>query len=183
MEIGHFTPGANGDGDADDAPCFPGPTLAGCIGADRDFDGTSYQRDWPDGTRMNATSIAIRSVAGAGIGPLSISDDSGDYDQPFPIVQFETDANDSVAACLPHGIDCTVPPVGAQFYPFFALTGNRDDDGRRDKCRLLFGNFSGHDIDNFGGDAQYGAPNLVHNFRQNTSGPVSNPCIPRVRED
>ena len=38
MEIGHFTPGANGDGDADDAPCFPGPTLAGCIGADRDFE-------------------------------------------------------------------------------------------------------------------------------------------------
>ena len=31
MEIGHFTPGANGDGDADDAPCFPGPTLAGCL--------------------------------------------------------------------------------------------------------------------------------------------------------
>jgi len=63
------------------------------------------------------------------------------------------------------------------------LKGNRDDDGRRDKCTLLFGNFSGHDIDNFGSDAQYGAPNLVHNFRQNTSGPVSNPCIPRVRED
>jgi len=74
---------------------------------------------------MNATSIAIRSVARGGIGPLSMSDDSGDYDQPFPIVQFETDANDSEAACLPHGIDCTVPPVGAQFYPFFALKGNR----------------------------------------------------------
>ena len=53
MEIGHFTPGANGDGDADDAPCFPGPTVAGCTGADIDFDGTSYRPDWPDGTRMN----------------------------------------------------------------------------------------------------------------------------------
>jgi hypothetical protein len=39
---------------------------------------------------------------------------------------------------------------------------------------LLFGNFSGHEIDNFGGDAQYGAPNLAHFFGQNTSGPVSN---------
>jgi hypothetical protein len=69
MEIGHFTPGAHGDGDADDAPCFPGPTLAGCTGADTDFDGTSYRRDWPDGTRANPTSIAIRSVTGVGIGP------------------------------------------------------------------------------------------------------------------
>jgi hypothetical protein len=182
MEIGHFTPGPNGDGDADDAPCFPGPTVAGCTGADTDFDGTSYRRDWPDGTRANATSIAISSVAGAGIGPLSMSDNSGNYDQPFPIIQFETDVGGSEVTCQPNGVGCVVPPAGAQFYPFFALTGNQDDDGR-DKCTLLFGNFSGHDIDNFGGDAQYGAPNLAHFFGQNTSGPVSNPCLPRVREN
>jgi len=83
MEIGHFTPGPNGDGDADDAPCFPGPTVAGCIGADTDFDGTSYRRDWPDGTPANATSIAIRSVKGDGIGPLSISDNRGNYASRF----------------------------------------------------------------------------------------------------
>jgi hypothetical protein len=166
-----------------DAPCFPGPTLAGCIGADRDFDGTSYRSDWPDGTRMNATSIAISSVAGGGLGPLSISDDSGDYDQPFPIVHFQTIVAGSEPPCQPNGVGCVVPPVRAQFYPFFALKGNRDHDGRRDKCTLLFGNFSGDDIDNFGGDAQYGAPNLVHDFGQNTSGPVSNPCIGRVGEN
>jgi hypothetical protein len=182
MEIGHFTPGPNGDGDADDAPCFPGPTVAGCIGADTDFDGTSYRRDWPDGTPANATSIAIRSVKGDGIGPLSISDNRGNYDQPFPIVQFETDVGGSEAACQSNGVGCVVPPGGARFYPFFALTGNQDNDGQ-DKCTLLFGNFSGQDIDNFGGDAQYGAPNLAHFFGQNTSGPVSNPCLPEVRED
>ena len=186
MEIGHFTPGPNGDGDADDAPCFPGPTVAGCTGADTDFDGTSYRRDWPDGTRANATSIAISSVAGAGIGPLSISDDSGVYDQPFPIVQFETDVAGSEAACQPNGVGCVVPPAGAQFYPFFALARDRRDDGGGDdrgNCALLFGNFNGREIDNFGGDAQYGAPNLAHFFGQNTSGPVSNPCLPQVRED
>jgi hypothetical protein len=30
-EMGHFTAGINGDNDADDAPCFPGPTVAGCL--------------------------------------------------------------------------------------------------------------------------------------------------------
>ena len=161
---------------------LPGTDSSGCIGADTDFDRTSYRRDWRDRTRTNATSIAIGSVAGGGIGPLSVSDDSRDYDQPFPIVQFETDVGGSEAACQPNGVGSVVPPAGAQFYPFFALTGNQDDDGQ-DKCTLLFGNFSGHDIDNFGGDAQYGAPNLAHFFGQNTSGPVSNPCIPQVRED
>jgi hypothetical protein len=171
MEIGHFTPGAHGDGDADDAPCFSGPTLAGCIGADTDFDGTSYRRDWPDGTLANATSIAIRSVKGDGIGPLSFSANSGKYDQPFPIVQFETDVAGSEATCQPNGVGCVVPPRRARFYPFFALT-------RTPTCALLFGNFNGLGIDNFRGDAQYGAPNLAHSFGQNTSGPVTNPCIP-----
>jgi hypothetical protein len=180
MEIGHFTPGANGDGDADDAPCFPGPTVAGCIGADIDFDGTSYRLDWPNRTRANATSIAIRSVAGRGVGPLSVSDATGKYDQPFPIIQFETDVSGSEAGCQPNGVGCVVPPSGAQFYPFFSLTSNEDSN---EGCTLLFGNFSGHYIDNFGGDAQYGAPNLAHFFGQNTSGPISNPCVRRIRED
>jgi hypothetical protein len=69
MEIGQFTPGPNGDGDAVEAPCFPGPTIPGWIGADADFDGTSYPRGWPDGTRAHSTSIAVGSVGGGGIGP------------------------------------------------------------------------------------------------------------------
>src|SRR6266436_872705 len=95
MEIGHFEIGSNGDNDADDAPCFPGPTVAGCIGSDRDFDGTSYLRDWPDGMSSSASSIAIRSVLGKGIGPLSTSDGTGPYDQAFPIIQFETTVSGS----------------------------------------------------------------------------------------
>jgi len=179
MEIGHFSPGPNGDGDADDAPCFPGPTVAGCTGADIDFDGASYLRDWPDGTRAKATSIAIRSVAGGGIGPLSMSDDSGNYNQPFPIVQFETTVSASEALCQPNGVGCVVPPAGATFYPFYVLTGGQSGDWASGNCTLLFGNFSGDDIADFGGDAQYGAPNLSWFFGQNTSGPVANPCTPR----
>jgi hypothetical protein len=182
MEIGHFTPGPNGDNDADDAPCFPGPTVAGCIGADLDFDGTSYLLDWPDGTRANATSIAIRSVAGGGIGPLSMSDATGEYDQAFSIIQFETTVSASEAACQPNGVGCVVPPAGAQFYPSYALASNQGDHKAgddRENCTLLFGNFTGRGIDDLGGDAQYGAPNLYWFFGQNSGGPVSNPCPPQ----
>jgi hypothetical protein len=74
--------------------------------------------------------------------------------------------------------------VGAKFYPFYAVTkgsgkGHSGDDG--ESCTLLFGNFSGPDINNFGGDAQYGASNLYWFFGQNSGGPRSNPCIPQLQ--
>jgi hypothetical protein len=188
MEIGHFTPGVNGDNDADDGPCFPGPTVAGCLdfaqGGDIDFDGSSYLFDWPDGTRNNATSIAIQSVKGGGIGPLSPSDDTGNYDQPFPIIHLETDVSASEQTCQPNGVGCVVPPVGAKFYPFFAVANNGGNDKTGDNgesCTLLFGNFGGPDINNFGGDAQFGASNLYWFFGQNSGGPRSNPCIPNPK--
>ena len=177
VEIGHFE---IPDNDSDDAFCFPGPNIAGCIGADLDFDGTSYQFDWPDGTRNHATSIAIHSVNGDGIGPLSLRDDTGDYDNPFPIIQLETDVPASETTCYPNGVGCVVPPVGARFYPFYAVAMNGDDDNQGDdqgNCTLLFGNFSGPNILNFGRDAQWGASNLYWFFGTNSSGPRANPCI------
>jgi hypothetical protein len=176
MEIGHFE---TADGDSDDPPCFPGPTVAGCLGADVDFDGTSYLFDWPDGTRKNATSVAIRSVQGGGIGPLS-TDDGGNYNRPYPIIQFETDVGASETTCKPNGVGCVLPPAGAKFYPFYALATDQSPGGRvEDGCALLFGNFQGPGIKNFGKDAQYGAPNLYWFFGQNSGGPRSNPCIPQ----
>jgi hypothetical protein len=179
VEIGHFE---FPDSDKDDAGCFPGPTVGGCLGADVDFDGTSYLFDWPDGTRKHATSFEIRSVTGGGIGPLSSSGNSDDYDQPFPIIQFETDVSASEKTCQPNGVGCVVPPVGAKFYPFYALDrdGDRNNDGKEGGCTLLFGNFSGSDINNFGRDKQYGAPNLSWFFGQNSGGPTVNPCIPQT---
>ena len=185
VEIGHFTPGANGDGDSDDAPCFPGPTVAGCLnlanGGDIDFDGTSYLADWPDGTHHNATSFAIRSVKGGGVGPLSKSDDGGGYVQPFPIMQIETDVSASEQTCQPNGVGCDVPPKGAKFYPYYSFAGSNDYSfaGSNGNCSILFGNNSGQGINNFGGGKQYGAPNLSWFFGQNTNGPQANPCIPQ----
>jgi hypothetical protein len=170
VEIGHFTPGVNGDNDADDAPCFPGPTVAGCLGADTDFDGSSYLLDWPDGTTNNATSLSLTSVLGSGIGPLSVSG-RGVYDQTYPQVQFETDVGASESHCKSSGVGCLVPPIHAQFYPFYSLSTSNS-------CALQFGNLSGAGIDNFGGDAQYGTPNLAWFFGTNSSGIRPNPCNP-----
>jgi hypothetical protein len=182
VEIGHFVPGINGDGDPDDAPCFPGPTLPGCLnlaeGGDLDFDGTSYRFDWPDGTLHNATSLAIRSVAGSGIGPLSRSDDGG-YEHPYPIVYLETDVSASESTCQPNGVGCVVPPIGAQFYPFYSL----ENSGSTSTCTLVFGNITGPGVNTFGRDKGYGPANLPWFFGQNTSGPRANPCLPQERGD
>ena len=172
VEIGHFQPGAHGDNDADDAPCFPGPTVPGCLGANLDFDGTSYRFDWPDGTRRNATALLVTNPAG-GLGPLSQSGNR--FSEPFPIIQWETDVSASEAGCQPNGVGCVVPPTGAQFYPFYAV-GN-SDGGRQQSCTLVFGNISGPGFNSFGRDQQYGTPNLSWFFGQNSSGPLANPCL------
>jgi hypothetical protein len=192
-EIGHFTPGVNGDNDADDPPCFPGPTLPGCLdfaqGGDIDFDGSSYVRDWPDGTRHNAPSAVIGSERS--IGPLSARPDhngngrdgkdgnggSDNYDVPYPQVQFETEVAASETTCTPTGAGCVVPPVGAAFYPFYSITGNGHGHGDNGDCRLEFGNLTGRGFDDFGGTAQYGTPNLAWFFATLSSGIIPNPCF------
>jgi hypothetical protein len=177
MEIGHFEPGADGDHDADDAPCFSGPDdlIPGCLGADTDFDGPSYRHDWPNGARNVASPVAIRSVRGGGIGPLSRSDD-GTFDRPFPIMQIESTVADSEDTCQVNGVGCVVPPKGAIFYPFYSLLESGDNSR---SCVLVFGEFSGPGIDDFGRDRQYGTSNLPWFFGQNSSGPRANPCIPQ----
>lgn len=176
-EIGHFTPGATGDNDADDAPCFStGVTVPGCLdlvqGGDLDFDGSSYLTDWPDGSRENATSLVISSAKGEGVGPLSATRGNGRYEHRYPQVQIETDVGASESTCQPSGAGCTVPPPGAAFYPFYATST------KRGRCEMLFGNFSGRGIDDLGGDAQYGTPNLAWFFGTNSGGLQPNLCNP-----
>jgi hypothetical protein len=161
IETGHFEPGVNGDGDVDDAPCFPGPTLPGCLdfatGGDTDFDGTSYLPDWPDGTSNTATSLQLKA-------PLSNG-------HRYPALQFETDLLASEFTCNPDGSGCTVPPPGAVFYPFYAQSGKGAN------CRLTFGNdIRGATINDFGRDTQYGTPNLPWFFGTASGGVRPNPC-------
>jgi hypothetical protein len=168
-EIGHFELGKEGDHDDDDAPCFDGPTLPGCLnlatGGDLDFDGTSYITDWPDGTENNAPSAAIR-------GPLSVSG-NGKYSQPYQKVQFETEVGADESTCTDALTGCVIPPPGAAFYPYYSVVGEGAN------CAFEFGNLSGEGINNFGGDAQYGNPKPEWFFGLSSGGVRANPCIPR----
>jgi hypothetical protein len=158
--------------------------VAGCYGQDFDFDGTSYRPDWPDGTPANARSLRIRSSRGQGIGPLSASKDARGNDvyiNPFATLQFVTDAPASDSACQ-DPTTCVVPPLGAAFYPFYALsTGDPGDQPAR--CALLFGNLSGPRFNNFGGVAQYGSPDLFRDFQVLVSPIQLNPCLPIIGQN
>ena len=98
----------------------------------------------------------------------------------YPIMQFETGVGASEATCTSNGTGCGVPPPAsnvpgasypaAQFYPFYSVA---DQGGNG--CIFLFGNNT-HGVNDFGKDAQYGAPNLPWFFGQNSSGPQVNPC-------
>jgi hypothetical protein len=168
-EIGHFEPGRGGDGDGDDRPCYGGPVLPGCLGADVDFDGTSYLPDYPDGTRKNATSIRILSAYKNGIGPVSRV--GSHYMAGYPTMQFVTGVPASEPGCQRNGNGCTLPPPGAAFYPFYALSATQ-------KCSLTFGNdIKGSTTNDFGGVKGYGSYDLSvpYTFQ---SGEFANPCIP-----
>ncbi len=167
-EIGHWE-NLPADGDDDDVNCFPSsPTalLGGCLGDDLDFDGTSYQADYPDGTRHTPTPLNFS-------GPRFAATGSKHYTGTYPIMQFETTVAASETTCQPNGVGCTVPPAGAKFYPFYSVV-NQGSFG----CTFLFGNIT-HGVNTFGKDAQYGTPNLAWFFGQTSSGPMVNPCEAR----
>jgi hypothetical protein len=80
--------------------------------------------------------------------------EDGEYEHRYNHVQFETEVGASESTCMPDGSGCLVPPPGTVFYPFYSVFHRGED------CSLMFGNLGGAGIDNFGGDAQYGTPNL-----------------------
>jgi hypothetical protein len=173
MEIGHFEAP---DGDSDDAPCFTGPTLPGCLGADLDFDGTSYVPDWPDGTKAHATPLTLSSVSHNGFGPLSAPNGSNNYQKGYPTFQIESEIPDSETGCTSTTLSgCVIPPTGAAFYPFYAQSG------RGAACRFTYGNdIRGQTVNDFGRDQEYGTPYLAWFFADDSSGVEQNPCTPHA---
>ena len=171
-EIGHFEPK---DGDADDGFCYGGPRVPGCLmfaAGDFDFDGYSYQADWPDGSNNFPTPFLLSSPRSRGTG--------GAFNQTYSTVRFETDLPRIEEAnffgeCDHHtGEGCTNPPPGAAFYPWYHLL----DVGR---CAWAMSNDMPNQISNFGGEqaawgplelTDYGFDERYHNFA-NT---ISNPC-------
>src|SRR6478672_9334178 len=143
-EIGHFeycdaidangvctNPGA-GDSkvDVDDQACLDGSQfgalipIKGCVLDDGDFDGPSYQRDWP-GTFQNA--VRDRRLHGTPV-RFTVPRSGG---KPLENVAFENDlpriergepGNVNPQCDGATGMHCFNPPRGAKFYPIYTLT-------------------------------------------------------------
>jgi hypothetical protein len=181
--------------DADDAGCLPGTDsslvmIDGCTAPDEDFDGQSYQLDWP-GTNPNPFVDQLFHPS-----PLLFTSPVTGLGRNYSTTAFETDlpniesegAQLNPPFCdLNTGANCVVPPDGAAFYPFFTTTVR---DGT---CTWQEGgNFIPGTIDHFGGSARAeygkllrvdfpdatasGAPTLTTSIEDNNSGDQPNPC-------
>lgn len=143
--------------------------IAGCQenvfqNGDLDFDGSSYQADWPDGSRGHPTSFEY-------LGPFT----GGGH--PYPTVQFETNVPASEILCNTQtGAGCTAVPEGAAFYPFWSL--GKSSVSHSGSCVWNFGNvIRGATVQSFGRTAQYGTPNLARFGGTLTSSPIPNPQL------
>jgi hypothetical protein len=127
--------------------------IAGCQtnvfqNGDLDFDGSSYQADFPDGQAGHPTSFQY-------LGPF----DAGGH--TYPTIQYETDLPASEILCnTATGAGCVAQPVGANFYPFWTL--GRGQGPLSGICLWNFGNvIPGTTVLDFGRVAEYGTPDLA----------------------
>jgi hypothetical protein len=145
--------------------------VAGCQdnvfqNGDVDFDGSSYIADWPDGSSSHPT-------------PFSYSGPFDAHGRPYPQLQFETDLAGSEANCdTSTGTGCTAPPLGSNnaptFYPFWTIGRS----ARSNACVWNFGNtIAGQTTQNFGGAAEYGAPDVARYGGTLTSAVLANPQL------
>ncbi|GAA2809921.1 hypothetical protein GCM10010522_29750 [Kribbella solani] len=148
--------------------------IAGCQenvfqNGDLDFDGSSYQADWPDGSRGHPTSFEY-------IGPFT----GGAH--PYPNIQFETNVAASEILCNTiTGAGCTAVPQGAAFYPFWSLGSTSALQATPSLGRLCvwnFGNVINHrTVQTFGKTTQYGTPDLTRFGGTLTSAVLPNPQL------
>jgi hypothetical protein len=130
--------------------------VAGCQdnvfeNGDLDFEGTSYQADWPDGKAGHPTAFEY-------VGPF---DGNG---RTYPTIQYQTDVGASEFDCnVATGAGCTASPAGAAFYPFWTLGHPRSEKAVfGDNCVWSFGNdIRGKTVLDFGKAAQYGTPDVL----------------------
>jgi hypothetical protein len=187
-------PGDQESADGDDNFCFSATQsllypATGCMGTNAPgFDGTSYQKYWPDGSSTKPTPILFSSpMTGAG------------YSTSFPQVAFEADlprieAADLGGTCkrLTTGANCVNPPMTddgtpAAFYPYFSTVGTPNGSAT---CSYGIGSTLANTISNFGGSSTaefgpllrstywtfrgHGATN--QRFNNFNSGPMNNTC-------
>ena len=168
-----------------DAPCHPNGArqatvngvpvtykwpVAGCMqtffqNGDLDFDGTSYNADWPDGSHGHPQPFEYA-------GPFTTGG------APYPSVQFETNVGASEILCnTSTGAGCTAPPAGANFYPFWTLGSPREVPSGG-LCAWNFGNdIARRTVQDFGKTAQYGTPDVARFAGTSTSPVLANPQL------
>ena len=133
---------------------------------DLDFDGLDYvANSWPNGTGNHPTAFQY-------VGPFQKNG------RPYPQIQFESDIGGSSALCnTATGAGCTVKPIGSQFYPFWSLSPSlfAASSTHQTFCAWNFGKRLPTTIATFGGDAQYGTPNVARFGGTSTSAVQANP--------
>jgi hypothetical protein len=171
--------------------CVPGSDstlvhINGCFSSDEDFDGQSYQLDWP-GTDPNVTRDQSLHPT-----PVLFTSPFFNDGQNYSTIAFETDlprieagdSQDNPPFCnRTTGANCVNPPAGAAFYPFFST---RMDNGT---CTWQEGGaFIPGTTNNFGGNshAEFGpllstvypsvGPAVITRFNNFNSGDLTNPC-------
>ncbi|HET6871125.1 MAG TPA: hypothetical protein VFH80_34755 [Solirubrobacteraceae bacterium] len=134
---------------------------------DLDFEGNSYVTDWPDGSPNHPNSANY-------IGPFTGG-------RTYPTVQFETDVGGSENLCNPaSGVGCTAPPISASFYPFWTLGSAHGRQSLRTPhglCVWNFGNVLPTTTQDFGRDAEYGAPDVARYGGTLASAQLPNPQL------
>jgi hypothetical protein len=127
---------------------------------DLDFDGLSYQRSsWPaSGDPDHPTPMEY-------VGPFQANG------QPYPQIQFESDINASAFLCdTVTGAGCVLPPTDANFYPYYSLVLAPGALGsHQTSCPWTFGGNLANTVDNFGGDGEYGTPDVARFAGTSTS--------------
>jgi hypothetical protein len=133
---------------------------------DLDFDGADYvPYTWPDSLLPRNHPTAFQYI-----GPFQRNG------RPYPMVQFESDIGGSENLCnVATGAGCTVPPISAAFYPFWSLSRFDALAAGSPACVWNFGNTLPNTFEDFGGDAEYGTPDVARYGGTIISAPLRNP--------
>jgi hypothetical protein len=177
--------------DADDVFCVPGSDstlihINGCFQADLDFDGPSYQPDWP-GTNPN-----VHQDRKFHMEPVIFSSPTTNGGHQYPNFQFEADMPAFEPTCdTTTGAGCTNPPPGAEFYPFYSPRLDRvHGNGRHHETVCNWqegGDFIPGTVNDYGGSsAEFGSLLLttypgagftpVQRYENFNSGTMPNTC-------
>ena len=106
--------------DGDDTACVPGKDawtihVTGCFQSDGDFDGPSYQNDWPGTNPDPKVDAKLHPQPLFFTSPTTVNGDN------YPTTAFEADLPAIESSCNRiTGAGCFNPPPGSSFYPFFS---------------------------------------------------------------